>query len=343
MGRTLNLITDVTGIRVGHADDPGLASGVTVLLFDAPAVAAVVVPGGAPGGRDTGLLDPEMTVEVVDAIALSGGSAFGLDAASGVQAWLRRRGRGFAVGGVSVPLVPQAICFDLLNGGDKDWGLYPPYRDLAYRACDAAGEAFGLGTAGAGFGATTVNLKGGIGSASAVTETGFAVGALAVVNSLGSAVVGAGPHFWAAPWERGAEFGGLGSKPVLDPDDLRLAWKGGPAPGTTLAVVATDARLTKAEAKRIATMAQAGLARALRLCFAPLDGDTIFAVSTGRAGPAHGPSALTGIGAAAADCLSRAVARGIYEARSLDLEGSLPSWQDMARSSDLSTRSSPSV
>ncbi|WP_375459813.1 P1 family peptidase [uncultured Enterovirga sp.] len=329
MNATLNLITDVPGIRVGHADDPVLASGVTVLLFDEPCVAAVTLPGGAPGGRDTALLDPEMTVEAVDAIALSGGSAFGLDAASGVQAWLRECGRGFIIRGMSVPLVPQAICFDLLNGGDKDWGVYPPYRELAYRACDAAEKGFALGTAGAGFGATTVDLKGGIGSASAVTPAGFRVGALAVVNSIGSAIVGGGPHFWAAPWEQDAEFGGLGSKLRLDPDDLRLVWKGGPGLGTTLAVVATDARLTKAQAKRVATMAEAGLARALRLTFAPLDGDTVFAVATGRGQVADTPSALTEIGAVAADCLTRAIARGVFEARPLGTENSHPSWRDM--------------
>lgn len=328
MDRALNLITDVAGIQVGHADDPILASGVTVLLFDEPCVAAVSVPGGAPGGRDLGLLDPEMTVEAVDAIVLSGGSAFGLDAASGVQAWLRERGRGFSIRGMTVPLVPQAICFDLLNGGDKDWGLHPPYRDLAYQACGAADEVFALGTAGAGFGATTVNLAGGIGSASAVCGSGVRVGALAVVNALGSAVVGAGPHFWAAPWEQDAEFGGLGPKLRLDRDDLRLAWKGGPGLGTTLAVVATDAGLTKAQAKRIATMAHAGLARALRLTFAPLDGDTIFAVATGRAATVETPSSLTEIGAVGADCLTRAIARGVFEARRARIDSPLPCWQE---------------
>src|SRR5438876_6631041 len=158
-----NLITDVAGVRVGHADDRRLASGSTAIVFDEPAVAGVDVRGGAPGGRDTELLDPAMTVERIDAITLSGGSAFGLDAASGVQAWLREQGRGFAVAGMLVPIVPAAILFDLDNRGDKNWGRFAPYRELGYAAAAAAGADFALGSAGAGLGATTVNLKGGIG------------------------------------------------------------------------------------------------------------------------------------------------------------------------------------
>src|SRR3954465_6905207 len=158
-----NLITDVAGVRVGHADDPKLGSGATVVLFDRPAVASADLRGGGPGTRESALLDPAMTVERVDAIALAGGSAFGLDAASGVQAWLREQGRGFAVRSVRVPIVPAAILFDLLSGGDKNWGRYPPYRELGYEAARTAGADFALGSAGAGLGATTVNLKGGIG------------------------------------------------------------------------------------------------------------------------------------------------------------------------------------
>lgn len=321
----LNLITDVPGLLVGQAEDRRLASGVTVLLFDRPAVASVAVPGGAPGSRDTRLLDPEMTVPAVDALVLSGGSAYGLDAASGVQAWLRERGRGLRVGSALVPIVPQAICFDLLNGGDKDWGRYPPYRELAYEAAGRAGREVALGSVGAGHGATTVNLKGGTGSASAVTASGFTVGALAVVNAIGSAVVGGGPHFWAAPWERGDEFGGLGSKARLDPSDLRPSWKGARVNGTTIAAVATDAALTPSEAKRLAVMATAGLARALRLTFAPFDGDTVFAAATGTR---PGPADLTELGAEAADCLARAVARGVYEAAALN-PAQPPGWKQI--------------
>ncbi|HYF54703.1 MAG TPA: P1 family peptidase [Salinarimonas sp.] len=317
-----NLVTDVPGLLVGHAQDERLASGVTAVLFDPPAIAAVAVVGGAPGTRETDLLAPEATVEAVDAIALSGGSAFGLEAASGVQAALRAQGRGFAVGPARVPIVPGAILFDLLKGGDKDWGLHAPYRDLGLAAARAAAETFALGTVGAGFGATTVDLKGGLGSASAVTAAGHRVGALAAVNALGSAMANGGPHFLAAPYEVGDEFGGLGL-----PADLRLAapkWKGG-TPATTLAIVATDAALTKAQARRVALAAQGGLARALTLSHAPMDGDAVFAAATGRR-PLRDIGELVAIGAAAAACLARAVARGVYEARSLP--GGPPSWRD---------------
>src|SRR5665213_120890 len=203
-----NSITDIPGIRVGHAGDAKLCSGTTVVVFDAPAVASVDVRGGGPGTRETALLDPAQTVEGIDAIVLSGGSAFGLDAASGVQAYLREQGRGFQVREARVPIVPGAILFDLLNGGDKNWGRYPPYREFGYEAAKIAGSEFALGSAGAGLGATTVNLKGGVGSASAVTRGGITVGALAVVNAVGTTVVGDGPHFWAAAFEQNGEFGG---------------------------------------------------------------------------------------------------------------------------------------
>ena len=168
MGR--NLITDVAGLRVGHAEDPKLGSGVTVVVFDKPAMAAADLRGGGPGTRESALLDPAMTVERIDAIVLAGGSAFGLDAASGAQAWLREQGRGFEVRGARIPIVPAAILFDLLNGGDKDWGRYPPYRELGHAASANAAEIFTLGSVDAGLGATTADLKGGIGSASATTR-----------------------------------------------------------------------------------------------------------------------------------------------------------------------------
>ncbi len=152
-----NLITDVPGIKIGHAEDVRLGSGATAIVFDEPAVGSIDLRGGGPGTRETALLDPAQTVEGIDAIALSGGSAFGLDAASGVQAWLREQHRGFPVRSVRVPIVPAAILFDLLSGGDKDWGRFPPYRELGYAAAAAAGADFALGSAGAGTGATTVN------------------------------------------------------------------------------------------------------------------------------------------------------------------------------------------
>jgi D-aminopeptidase len=328
-----NLLTDVAGISVGCAQDARLASGVTVVLFDRPAVASVSVSGGAPAGRDLECLAPDARVEVIDAILLSGGSAFGLDAASGAQAWLRERGRGHPVRSVRVPIVPQAICFDLLNGGDKDWGRYPPYRELAYAACDAAGLDVPLGTAGAGFGATTVNLKGGQGSASAVTASGHVVAALAVVNAIGSAVIGEGPHFWAAPFEEGAEFGGLGSPRHLGEQDRKLAFKGAtgtaaPDLATTIALVATDAVLSKAQAKRLAVVAQGGLSKALRLAHALSDGDMVFAAATGGKPLGDTMREVIEIGATASDCLARAVARGVYEATALPFSGALPAWRN---------------
>jgi L-aminopeptidase/D-esterase-like protein len=323
-----NLITDVPGILVGNAHDERLASGVTVALFEEAAVASGVVLGGAPASRDAGCLEPEMAVERVDAVVLSGGSAYGLDAASGVQAWLRERGRGFAIGPVTVPIVPQAICFDLLNGGDKDWGRYPPYRELGYAAVSAAAAGFALGTSGGGFGATTVDLKGGLGSASAVTPSGFTVGALVVVNALGSAVIGGGPHFWAAPFEESDEFGGLGAPPRVRPEQRRLSWKGAPQPGTTIALVATDAALPKPMTKRLAIAAHGGLAKALSLSHALFDGDTVFAAATGRRPLSEPEDDVIAICATAANCLARAIARGVYEATALPFPGAQPAWRD---------------
>ncbi len=326
MRQRKNLITDVAGLAVGNSQDEHLRSGVTVLMFETPAVASCSVFGGAPGSRDTELLAPEMLAPGVDAIVLSGGSAFGLDAASGAQAYLREQGRGFAVGPARVPIAPGAILFDLLNGGDKSWGRYPPYRELTYEAARTAEAAFALGSAGAGFGATTVMLRGGLGSTSAVTSGGFTVGALAVVNALGSPVIGAGPHFWAAPWEVDMEFGGLGMPNPIVADDRRLRWKGGPA--TTLAVVATDAALTKADCKRMAIVAQGGFARALRMSAAPFDGDTVFATATGvKSRSAEPLNDLTEICAVAADCVARAIARGVFEAAPNDVPGAALSWK----------------
>ena len=322
-----NLITDVPGLAVGHAHEARLASGATAVVFDAPAVAAVDVRGGGPGTRETDLLDPGMLVEHIDAIALAGGSAFGLDAASGVQAWLREQGRGFAVGDARVPIVPGAILFDLNNGGDKDWGRYPPYRELGYAAAAAAGRDFALGSVGAGLGASTVRFKGGIGSASAACD-GHAVGALAAVNAAGSIVVGDGTWFWAAPFEQGKEFGGRGFPSPLPAGALDPRTKGTVRANTTLVVVATDARLTKSQAKRLAVMAQDGLARAIHPAHTPLDGDLVFAASTGARPLADPPLGLLRLGAAAMQVVARAIARGVYEAAALPGDRRFPSWQD---------------
>jgi L-aminopeptidase/D-esterase-like protein len=323
-----NLITDVPGILVGNAEDARLASGVTVALFEEPAVASGLALGGAPATRDAGCLEPEMAVERVNAIVLSGGSGFGLDAASGVQAWLRERGLGIEVGRMRVPVVPQAICFDLLNGGDKEWGRYPPYRELGYEAAARAAPEFALGSTGSGHGATTVNFKGGLGSASAVTPSGYTIGALVVVNAIGSAVIGDGPHFWAAPYEEAGEFGGLGWPEAITPEMRRIAWKGGPQPGTTIGLIAADAHLTKGLAKRLAIAAHLGLGKALNLSHALYDGDTIFAAATGHKplrDPAHH---VIEICAAATNCMARAIARGVHAAAALPFPGALPAWRD---------------
>jgi len=321
-----NLITDVAGILVGQADDPRLASGVSVIIFEEPAVVAVDVRGGAPATRETDLLEPHRTAERIDAVVLSGGSAFGLDAGAGAQAFLRERGRGYAIGDVRVPLVCGASLFDLLNGGDKNWGRFAPYRDLGYGAAAHAGKSFALGTAGAGFGATTINLKGGVGSASAVTRDGHTVGALVAVNACGSANVGAGPHFWAAPFEVDGEFGGLGFPRTVPPAALTPVAKGRPGENTSIAIVATDADLSKAQTKELAVIAQDGLARAIYPAHTTLDGDTVFAAATGRRPLTDPINEITELGAIAANALARAVARGVFEAKSLP--GCPPSWRD---------------
>ncbi len=316
-----NLITDVAGLRVGNASDDRIKTGVTVLTADSPFVAGVHVMGGAPGTRETDLLAPDKTVQQVDALVLSGGSAFGLDAASGVADALAVQGRGFAVGGMRVPIVPGAILFDLLNGGDKTW-TENPYKALGCAALSRAAEAFGIGTHGAGTGATTANLKGGLGSVSLVLPSGHTVGALMAVNALGSATVGQGHHFWAAPFEIGDEYGGLGPAPEYpEPGAVRI--KGHGTQNTTIGIVATDADLSQSQCKRLATAAHDGLARALLPAHTPLDGDLIFAAATG-ARPCDDPLLL---GHAAALCVSRAIARAVFAARPAPSDA-LPSWSE---------------
>jgi L-aminopeptidase/D-esterase-like protein len=294
-------------------------------------VAAMDVRGGGPGTREGALLDLANTVERIDAIALSGGSAFGLEAGGGVQAWLTEQGRGLNVRGAVIPIVPGAICFDLLNGGNKDWGRFAPYRDLGYAAAASAATSFTLGSVGAGLGALTANLKGGLGSASAQTSDGVKVAALVVVNALGTVTVGDGPWFWAAPFEVDGEYGGRGLPETFTPDMLTMRIKGGPAAtaveNTTLAVVVTDAALTKTQAKRLAMIAQTGFARAIYPVHAPMDGDVLFAAATGERtiDPLIG---LTELGMVAANVVARAIARGVHAAAALPLPGALPAWRD---------------
>ncbi len=331
-----NLITDVDGILVGNHEDGRLRSGVSVVLCEQPAVASVDVRGGAPGTRETDLLDPSCRVDRVDAICLSGGSAFGLSATDGVMRWLRERGRGVAIADIVVPIVPTAILFDLLNGGDKGWD-WPPYREMAHDATGRAARDFALGNAGAGLGAKAGNLKGGLGSASAVDPaTGLQVGALVAVNARGYTTMGNLPQFWAWALEQDGEFGGLppparGLSLAVSHDRADLTHdpadvaRSDPRANTTIAVVATNARLDKASANRLAVMAQDGLARSIRPVHTPQDGDTVFAVATGRHDLAIDPLALAELGTLAADCLARAVARGVYHAESL---GAARGWRE---------------
>jgi L-aminopeptidase/D-esterase-like protein len=317
-----NLITDVAGLSVGSAHDAAARTGVTVIVAEGLVAAGCTVLGGGPGTRETDALKPENLVGKLDAITLAGGSVYGLAAAEAATAALGAAGRGFRVremaGVPASPLVAGAILYDLANSGDKAWGDSPPYAALAREALKAAAPDFALGTAGAGYGAAAGTLKGGLGSASAVTADAITVGALAAVNSFGSVVGPDGSSFWAAPFEIDGEFGNT------DPAELWAApdaWPHakldpGPRENTTLCCVATDADLTAAELKRVAIMAQAGLARAIRPVFAPFDGDVIFALSTAlRPAPEPRTLAVARIGALAADCLARAVARGVYEAR----------------------------
>lgn len=307
-----NLITDVPGILVGNAQDAVLKSGSTVLTSDAPFTASVHVMGGAPGTRETDLLAPDKSVAAVDALVLSGGSAFGLDACSGVVDGLRAAGRGFAVGPAQIPLVPGAILFDMLNGGEKGWD-HNPYRALGRAAFDAAAEVFEIGSVGAGTGAMTAMMKGGLGSASLTLPDGSTVGALVGVNPVGSVTTPGDKHFYAAPFEMGDEFGGLGPDTA---SGLGLSAENrkrdamSMRENTTIAIVATDAVLTKAECQRVAVAAHDGIGRATVPAHTPHDGDLVFAGTTAR----HNAGDVTLIGHAAALCLSRAIARGVYAA-----------------------------
>ena len=313
-----NLITDVMGIRVGNAQDDHLKSGVRVVLTDRPAVAGVQVLGGSPGSRETDALDPHNALQEIHGIALSGGSAFGLDAASGVQAYLRETGVGVQVREARVPIVPSAIIFDLTNGGDKDWGRYPPYRELGYEAARSAAQDFAIGTIGAGAGALSAGLKGGLGSASTVLPNGITVGALAIANPLGSVTVGRTPHFWAAPFEIGDEFGGLGLPSPMPADAAEIRFKfmeeAMSQGNTTIAVIATDAVLTKAAAKRLAIAAHDGFTRAIWPSHTQGDGDLVFALATGESGVKPDELSIMELQAVAGTTMARAIARAVHAA-----------------------------
>lgn len=318
-----NDITDVPGVGVGSAIDARVKTGVTVIMPAAPAIVAGDVRGGGPGTRETDLLDPSTLVDRADAIVLAGGSSYGLGAADGVAAFLGARGRGFRLaaraGVPPSPIVPAAILYDLANGGDKNWGEDPPYRRLGLEAARAAGSApVAQGRTGAGFGASAGAEAGGLGSSSYVTDDGFIVGALVAVNSFGSVRRPGSRAFWAAPFELGDEFGGASADAASGggaadlPADTKLAAAAARA-NTTIGAIAVNAALTQAEARRLAIMAQDGLARAIRPAHGPTDGDVIFALAMGPI-PAGDPLTLTRLGSIAADCIARAIARAVYEA-----------------------------
>ncbi|THH35425.1 peptidase S58 family protein [Aliishimia ponticola] len=325
-----NLITDVPGILVGNATDQTLKSGSTVLVSDKPMTTSVSVMGGAPGTRETDLLAPDKSVAQVDALVLSGGSAYGLDACSGVADALRASGRGFKIGPAIIPIVPGAIIFDLLSGGDKAWEENP-YRALGRAAYDSAEEAFALGSVGAGTGAMTAMMKGGLGSASLEFPDGTVVGALVAANPMGAVTTPGDRHFWAAPYEIDGEYGRLGPDPAAG---LGTAFESRKSTAmleranTTIAIVATNAILSKAQCQRVATMAHDGIARACVPAHSPGDGDLVFAVSTDAKPMTHPERDLAMIGHAAAVCLSRAIARGVYLAHP-EPDDLLPTWSQL--------------
>ena len=329
-----NLITDVTGVMVGNSHNEIIKSGVTVFTSDKRFAAAVTVLGGAPGTRETDLLESDKLVEKIDAIVLSGGSAFGLDAATGVVDCLRKENRGYPLKDINIPIVPSAILADLFNGGDDQWEENP-YGNLGKLAFNSISNSFEIGTIGAGYGATTSNLKGGLGSASIVLGNGATVGALVAVNPSGSVVTDGSNSFWATPFEIGDEFGG---KEFIPPKNIFTEYHRGDdtrkdnfsIDNTTIAIVATDLDLSKVELKRVSVAAHDGMSRAILPSHTPYDGDLIFAASTGRKKIKIEPSDIYNIGNAAAICLSRAIARGVYEAKS-EKNDLLPTWQDIEK------------
>lgn len=319
-----NLITDVPGVMVGQAQDDTLKSGATILRGPGDMVASVSIMGGAPATRDIALLEPDRLVQKVDALLLSGGSAFGMDAAGGAMQALVAQGIGFPVGDARVPIVPTACLFDLLNGGDKNWAT-SPYPALGATAVADLSDSFAIGSHGAGAGAIAGPIKGGTGSASITLDNGTTIGALVAVNSVGSVTMADSPHFWAAPFEVAGEFGGLGPMPDYDPTAAPVL-KTHQGENTTIAVIVTDADLTQAQAKRMATAAHDGMARAIFPSHTPFDGDLIFAASTGARPMADPVGEQLMLGHAASICLARAIARGVYAATPAPGD-THPTWQ----------------
>jgi L-aminopeptidase/D-esterase-like protein len=314
-----NSLTDVEGLLVGHFTDTKAACGVSVAICPEGATAGVDVRGSAPGTRETDLLAPLNLVEKVQAIVLTGGSVYGLSAADGVVRWLSKKGWGFPLeAGNVAPIVPAAALFDLGRGKD-----YIPAIDAAWgtKACENAGpDVFPLGCMGAGTGALSGGIKGGLGTASEVLASGLVVAAMVAVNSLGSVIDPATGQPWEIRMEQGAEFGKQGRRSVL----LPVPPKAEAGRNTTIGIVATDAVLTKAQAQKIAQMAHDGMARAIRPAHTMFDGDTIFCMATNKKELPDTPGffaapkamALIEIGKAAADCMTRAIIRAVLKATS---------------------------
>jgi L-aminopeptidase/D-esterase-like protein len=318
-----NSLTDVAGLLVGNAEDHRARTGVTVVLAERPVLAAADVRGGAPGTINTDALRAGGLISRVNGVVLSGGSVFGLEAATGLIGWLAARGRGFAEWGPCLPIVTGAILFDLINGGDKAWGDQAPYRGLAHAAADAAGREVALGNVGAGLGAMAGTLKGGLGTASAVdSASGITVAALVAVNPVGSVTMPGSSTMWAWHLEQAGELGG--QRPPQDATGHSFETKRGIGMSTTIGVVATDAALDHGGLQRLAAMAQGGYAYAIRPIHTPFDGDTVFALATGAVPLPGKPDALVRLGTIAADVVARAVMRGVYEAETL---GEAPAYQ----------------
>ncbi|MBJ9975070.1 P1 family peptidase [Pseudomonas sp. S75] len=322
-----NALTDIPGLTVGHATDTRVDTGVTVIRAEHAWTASVDIRGGGPGGRESAALEPENMVGQLHALVFSGGSVFGLGAADAVAAALSAEGVGLHLkaGAPAIPIVPAAVLHDLANGGDKLWRLEPPYRRLGFEALANAGKQIDQGAVGAGRGAMAGVLQGGLGTASLDLGDGLLVAALVVANPIGSVYMPDGRTFWAWPWEIAGEFGG--ARPLADqdcsdpiPELSRLDSMGRLQAGanTTLAVVASTAALSTAECKRVAIMAQDGIARAVRPAHLPFDGDSVFALASGALELGAGAARqvrIGSIGSAAADCVARAIARGVHAAR----------------------------
>ena len=325
-----NSILDVGGLSVGQAHDVDVKTGVTVLIADAPARCSVAISGGGPGTREVSALQDGGLIEHVHAIVLSGGSVYGLAAADGVCAWLGAQGRGYAASPTPAvpvsPIVPSAILFDNANGGDKSWGLSPPFRQLGLEACGAICGHLNEGSYGAGYGATAGLHAGGIGTASEVID-GLTVGALIAANPVGSPFMPGTNCPWAWPYEVDNEF--AGARPPKDyvlqgATDTKLALlkalQNQAGQSTVIGAVATNARLSQKQLKRLAIMAQDGLPMSVQPSHTPLDGDTVFALSTGDI-LCETPAGLAELGAAAARCVARALTRGVIKARSHQSSG----------------------